>query len=128
MRAPLHDGQPHAAAAEHGHRLSGFEARRPEGAPTPVSTPQPTSAARSSGSSLSIFTSEFSCSNMLLGVARDRRELAERLPFCESRRHAVSAGTRRRRRRGLDDREGHCAQLPQNPTGTRRRGRRAAPS
>ena len=33
-------------------------------APTPVSTPQPTSAARSSGSSGSIRTSEFSCSSM----------------------------------------------------------------
>ena len=33
-------------------------------APTPVSTPQPTSAAWSSGSSGSIFTSEFSCSSI----------------------------------------------------------------
>ena len=33
-------------------------------APTPVSTPQPTRAARSSGRSSSIFTTEFSCSSM----------------------------------------------------------------
>src|SRR3972149_3098492 len=33
-------------------------------APTPVSTPQPTSAALSSGISGSIFTSEFSCRSM----------------------------------------------------------------
>ena len=33
-------------------------------APTPVNTPQPTSAARSSGSSASILTSEFSCSSI----------------------------------------------------------------
>ena len=33
-------------------------------APTPVKTPQPTRAARSSGISGSIFTSEFSCSSI----------------------------------------------------------------
>ena len=61
----LHDRQPDAAAAEHRDGLA-----RPAGrsvrsaAPTPVRTPQPTSAARSSGRSGSIFTSEFSCSSM----------------------------------------------------------------
>ena len=61
----LHDRQPDAAAAEHRDGLA--RPASPElrsAAPTPVSTPQPTSAARSSGDSGSIRTSEFSCSSI----------------------------------------------------------------
>src|SRR5271156_3900211 len=50
---------PHAATLEPGATFAVFSA-----APTPVITPHPISAARSSGTSSAIFTSAFSCSSI----------------------------------------------------------------
>ena len=60
----LDDRQPDPAAAEHRDGLAGLEPGVRRAAPTPVNTPQPTSAALSSGSSGSIRTIEFSCSSI----------------------------------------------------------------
>src|SRR5262249_14210647 len=49
-------------------------------APTPVITPQPTSAARSSGMSGSIFTIEFSCTNISSAKDDRLRHRVHRLP------------------------------------------------
>ena len=84
-------------------------------APTPVMTPQPTSVARSSGMSRSIFTSAFSCTTICSAKAeRLRNWCISSPPFQDSRRDwpgtiftsVFSHSTVRP--------EVHCWQAPQN--------------
>ena len=84
-------------------------------APTPVSTPQPTSAARSSGRSASIRTSEFSCSSIFSAKLPIAAKLRSGFPPCDRRGSAFSARATMSPVQTFGCPLRHCGQVPQKP-------------
>ena len=84
-------------------------------APTPVITPQPTSAARSSGMSGSIFTIEFSCTSICSAKdERLRNWFISSPPFHESRREMPGGILTSVFSQRFGWPVTHCEQVPQN--------------
>ena len=83
-------------------------------APTPVSTPQPTSAARSSGTSGLIFTNAFSCTS-ICSAKDDRFEnWCTRSPFRDRRSERPGGSFTSTLSHRFGCPVTHCGQLPQN--------------
>ena len=102
--------QPITATVEPGSTLAALNT-----APTPVITPQPTSAARSSGMSGSIFTIAFSCTS--ISSAKDdrfRNWFISSPPFHDRRRETPGGNLTSVFSHRLGWPVTHCGQVPQN--------------